>query len=278
MISSKKYVDQTLKKYSLDANKALGQNFLVSSKVVENICNYANINESSYIIEIGPGLGAVSEEILNRKATLLAIEIDHNMVNILKNTFKNDRFSLIHQDFLKINLEELFNNIKNQKDIKIISNLPYYITSQILNKLILADYPFNCFVAMMQKEVGKKILSPERKDLNPLQCILKLQYDVSLIQHVSKNDYLPRPEIDSIVLKFQKKPPLFDIKNLEIFVDFLKKAFQNRRKTLMKNLSSYFNKNQIEEIYTNLELSKEVRIDEISLEQIVLIYKTLHLD
>lgn len=276
MISSKKYVDQTLKQYHLSANKALGQNFLVNETIVKEICDKAKINEKTCVIEIGPGLGAMSEEILNRQAQLIAIEIDKNMVEILKTTFSSQKFTLIHEDFLKINLSELFLNLDKGKEITIISNLPYYITSQILNKLILSDFPFTQIIAMMQKEVGKKILHPQREDKNPMHHLLELEYEVELIKYVSKNDYLPRPEIDSVVLGFRKITPRYCVKNKENWILFLKQVYQNRRKTFYKNLTNYYQKEKIEEIFHFHNFNPLLRIDELTTMQIIQIFNMLN--
>ena len=273
MISSKKYVDMTLKNNHLVANKSLGQNFLINNDIVKATINVLDLKQDDEILEIGPGLGALSEQILSNDCYLTAIEIDKNMVDILENTFSdNKKFTIVNQDILKFDIADFINH--KIKKIKIVSNLPYYITSQILNKIILSDLDFDCFIAMMQKEVGKKIINPTRKDLNPLQIILQMEYEVSIVKYVSKNDFLPRPEVDSIILSFKKNKSSY-LLNKQFFIEFLKFVFQNRRKTIIKNLSEKYPRDRLLDIFKKLNLSEDKRIDEIELDEIIKLYNFL---
>ena len=273
MISSKKYVDMTLKNNHLVANKSLGQNFLINNDIVKATINALDLKKDDEILEIGPGLGALSEQILSNDCYLTAIEIDKNMVDILENTFSdNKKFTIVNQDILKFDIADFINH--KTKKIKIVSNLPYYITSQILNKIILSDLDFDCFIAMMQKEVGKKIINPTRKDLNPLQVILQMEYEVSIIKYVSKNDFLPRPEVDSIILSFKKNKSSY-LLNKQFFIEFLKFVFQNRRKTIIKNLSEKYPRDRLLNIFKKLNLSEDKRIDELDLQEIINLYNFL---
>ncbi len=272
MISSKKYVDETLKKNNLIANKALGQNFLVESDIASYIVNSANISNDSLVIEVGPGLGALSEFILPLAKKLILFEIDDKMVNILKNTFINfSNLEIYHVDFLKVDLDNFLKQIDRNiyKNIIFISNLPYYITSKILNKIIINNYDINKIVVMMQKEVGQKILKPEKKDYNLLSVILDYQYDVSIVKYVSKNSYLPRPLIDSIVLKFEKiKPRYFiDFTNL---VNICNTLFAYRRKTLLNNLKKIgFTNKEIIDKLQKINLDANLRIEQLSINNII---------
>ena len=196
MISSKKYVDETLKANNLVANKALGQNFLVEEEIASYIVDSANITKETCVIEIGPGLGALTEFAVKKAGLLMAFEIDKNMVNILTKTFETDDNIIINNiDFLKVNIESLIQEIheKGYNDIVVLSNLPYYITSKLLNKILVNNINIRCIVTMMQKEVGQKILRPEKKDYNLLSIILDYQFDVNVVKYVGKNSYLPRP-------------------------------------------------------------------------------------
>lgn len=273
MISSKKYVDMTLKNNHLVANKSLGQNFLINNDIVKATINALDLKKDDEVLEIGPGLGALSEQILSNDCYLTAIEIDKNMVDILENTFSdNKKFTIVNQDILKFDIADFINH--KTKKIKIVSNLPYYITSQILNKIILSDLDFDCFIAMMQKEVGKKIINPTRKDLNPLQIILQMEYEVSIVKYVSKNDFLPRPEVDSIILSFKKNKSSY-LLNKQFFIEFLKFVFQNRRKTIIKNLSEKYPRDRLLDIFKKLNLSEDKRIDELDLQEIINLYNFL---
>lgn len=272
MISSKKYVDETLKKYHLVANKALGQNFLVEENIASDIVNSANITSNSLVIEVGPGLGALSEFILLKAKKLVLFEIDQNMVNILKETFKDKtNLEIIHEDFLKVDFDNFMNNIDQNiySEIIFISNLPYYITSKILNKIIINNYNIKTIVVMMQKEVGQKILKPQKKDYNLLSVILDYQYESSIVKYVGKNSYLPRPVIDSIVLKFTKIEPRFslDFKNL---IKISSTLFASRRKTLLNNLKVLgYDILEIKEKLSKINLNENLRIEQLDIQDII---------
>lgn len=272
MISSKKYVDEILRKNNLVANKSLGQNFLVDGDIANYIVNSAKITSSSCVIEIGPGLGALSEFIIEQANLTYLFEIDKNMVNILKETFKDKKNVIINNiDFLKVDIATLLNEItlKGFNDIIIISNLPYYITSKILNRILLNNYNIHTIVTMMQKEVGLKILKPEKKEYNALSVMLDYQYDVSIVKHVGKNSYLPRPEIDSIVLKFEKNLPKVKAK----YQSLLKVAnclFLSRRKTVYNNLKNIIqDNNQIIEILNKCNINLEMHVEQLTFHDIV---------
>lgn len=273
MISSKKYVDQTLKKYQLVANKALGQNFLIEEAIVDSIIKQSNITKNTYVMEIGPGLGALTEKLVQKAKFVKVFEIDQNMCMILKNTFKETKnLEICHVDFLKVDLSQEFFKLKDEQDIKIISNLPYYITTQILSKILFSNYSIHSLIVMMQKEVGMKLYRPQLKEKSPLTTILQYQYQVDIIQHVSKNAYLPRPEIDSMVLKITKRMPTIQAKDEKILFDIIKELFKNRRKTIANNLQSYFKKK--EDVLTflkDLSIAENKRIEQLSLSEIILI-------
>ena len=276
MISSKKYVDETLKANNLVANKSLGQNFLVESDIAEYIVNSANITSSTCVIEIGPGLGALTEFAVKQAGLVMAFEIDNNMVKILNETFKENNNIIINNiDFLKVNIEEALKDItsKGYNDVVVLSNLPYYITSKLLNKLMVNNYPIRAFVTMMQKEVGQKIIRPDKKDYNLLSIIIDYQYNVSIVKHVGKNSYLPRPEIDSIVLKFEKVEPRFEVSH-NTLIEVSEKLLAARRKTVSNNLKKLFaSAEQLSDCLNQCNISTSTHVEQLSIEDIINICK-----
>ena len=272
MISSKKYVDETLKANNLVANKALGQNFLVEEEIASYIVDSANITKDTCVIEIGPGLGALTEFAIKKAGLLMAFEIDKNMVNILTKTFENDDNIIINNiDFLKVNIESLIQEIheKGYNDIVVLSNLPYYITSKLLNKILVNNINIRCIVAMMQKEVGQKILRPEKKDYNLLSIILDYQFDVNVVKYVGKNSYLPRPEIDSIVLKFERVQPRYEV-NFKTLIDVSNALLAARRKTVSNNLKPVFNnQEELNNCLEKLSILPNTRIEQLTIKNIV---------
>ncbi len=276
MISSKKYVDETLKANNLVANKALGQNFLVEEEIASYIVDSANITKDTCVIEIGPGLGALTEFAIKKAGLLMAFEIDKNMVNILTKTFENDDNIIINNiDFLKVNIESLIQEIheKGYNDIVVLSNLPYYITSKLLNKILVNNINIRCIVTMMQKEVGQKILRPEKKDYNLLSIILDYQFDVNVVKYVGKNSYLPRPEIDSIVLKFEKVEPRFEVSH-NTLIEVSEKLLAARRKTVSNNLKKLFaSAEQLSDCLNQCNISTSTHVEQLSIEDIINICK-----
>ena len=272
MISSKKYVDETLKANNLVANKALGQNFLVEEHIASEIADSANITKNTCVIEIGPGLGALTEFVVKKAGLVRAFEIDANMVAILNKTFLNtNNLEINNIDFLKVNIETLIKEIneKGYKDIVVMSNLPYYITSKLLNKILVNNYSVRCIVAMMQKEVGTKIIRPEKKEYNLLSVILDYQYDVSVVKYVGKNSYLPRPEIDSIVLKFEKVSPKYNV-DFNKLLTVSNALFSARRKTISNNLKGLgLSSDDIKILLEKCNILNNAHIEQLSMNDIV---------
>ena len=270
MISSKKYVDETLKKYQIQAKPSLGQNFLVEEKIVDTMIPQLNLNSQSIVLEIGPGLGALTEKLVALAKHVYAIEIDNRMCTILKETLgQHTNLTIIHHDFLKFDFTTWLKNI-DTSHLSIVSNLPYYVTSAILNKLIFNAIPFSSLMVMMQKEVGKKLINPQLKEKSPLHVILDYQYNLSIVEYVSKNAYLPRPNIDSIVLKITPKTPKIKVHNEMFFYQLIKHLFQERRKTLVNNLQAYFPTKEETILFLNQRnITCEKRIEQLSLDEII---------
>ena len=194
------------------------------------------------------------------------------MVAILNKTFLNtNNLEINNIDFLKVNIETLIKEIneKGYKDIVVMSNLPYYITSKLLNKILVNNYSVRCIVAMMQKEVGTKIIRPEKKEYNLLSVILDYQYDVSVVKYVGKNSYLPRPEIDSIVLKFEKVSPKYNV-DFNKLLTVSNALFSARRKTISNNLKGLgLSSDDIKILLEKCNILNNAHIEQLSMNDIV---------
>ena len=258
MISSKKYVDETLKKYQIQAKPSLGQNFLVEEKIVDTMIHQLNLNSQSIVLEIGPGLGALTEKLVALAKHVYAIEIDNRMCAILKETLgQHTNLTIIHHDFLKFDFTTWLKNI-DTSHLSIVSNLPYYVTS------------VSSLRGMMQKEVGKKLINPQLKEKSPLHVILDYQYNLSIVEYVSKNAYLPRPNIDSIVLKITPKTPKIKVHDEMFFYQLIKHLFQERRKTLVNNLQAYFPTKEETILFLNQRnITCEKRVEQLTLDEII---------
>lgn len=266
IIATKKETFRLLKEYNLIAKKGYGQNFLINYETIKNITNGANIKNKTLVIEIGPGLGALTQALLEVSKKVVAIEIDKRMVEVLKNNFDGcENLELINEDFMKVDLDLLIKNNLDFDEVVIVSNLPYYITSDILEKIISLKNPkIKRIVAMMQKEVGKKFIKKEDRIESYLKVLIDNYCDVSVVTHVSKNDFEPRPQVDSIVLNFEMNNDRYSLDYY--FYEIIKECLNNRRKTLINTLP--YDKELIQKVLLELKLKETIRIEELTISQI----------
>jgi len=244
------------------ANKNLGQNFLTNKSIINEIVNSINY-DNSFIVEIGPGYGALTSEILKKTKNLLLIEIDSNLVDCLTNEFKD--IKIINEDVLKINWKEIKNKYCPDKCLKIVSNTPYYISSQILFNLFENSEIISEAVLMMQKEVSQK-LNPHniKNKCNNLSIITEYFSDYKKIISVSKNNFYPIPNVDSEVFKliFKKNTKQFSFK----FYKFIRKVFNQKRKTILNNLKNCeYKKESIEKYLKFLNIDSNKRPEDLNL-------------
>lgn len=264
-----------LKKYNISANKSLGQNFLINDEVVEKIVDSADVNKEDLIIEIGPGLGNLTELLLERAGKVIAIELDDRMLKILK-----DRFSLytnldiINQDVLKVNLNDIIkeNKIGDIKSVKIVANLPYYITTPIITKLLEDKLDIESITVMVQKEVAERLIAtPGEKNSGAVTYCVYYYATSECVTIVENDSFIPEPEVDSEVIKLniRKQCPV-KLKDVNKFFKIIKVSFMQRRKTLMNSLVNggvLKDKNQAKELFDNLKLDYNVRGEALSIEQ-----------
>lgn len=252
------------------AKKKFGQNFLIDANIVEKIAKIA-ANKDLLTIEIGPGLGALSEFLCKYSKNVEAYEIDEDMVNILRNEFKDTNFVVNHTDFLDVDLAKY----ENQK-INIASNLPYYVTTPILFKLFKSNLDINKITVMVQKEVADRFNAEvNSEDYNALSLIVQYLFDVKLEMNVSKNCFYPAPQVDSAVVSFTPKKER-DYKYEEGLFDFIEKCFAKRRKTLNNNLKDFLDATQIKKIYDKLNFKESVRAQELLLDDFIKMYEVIH--
>lgn len=266
IIATKKETFRILKEYNLIAKKGYGQNFLINHETIKTIASSANIKKDTLVIEIGPGLGALTQELLNISNKVIAIEIDKNMVKVLNDNLNNKKLEIINEDFMKVDLHELIDKYQEYNEVIIVSNLPYYITSDILEKIISLKHPkIKKVVAMMQKEVGKKLLKKEDKIESYLKVLIDNYCDTKTVMYVSKNDFEPRPKVDSIVLEFNINKDMYNLDYY--FFEIIKDCLKNRRKTLLNTLP--FEKERILEVLNELNTKDTIRIEELNIKQLL---------
>ena len=256
-------------KYHISANKNLGQNFLIDDDVVNKIVETANISKEDLIIEIGPGLGTLTSRMLEKAGKVIAIELDKKMVAILQDRFalyKN--FELINEDVLKVDLKNLIQ--KNKKNTKIVANLPYYITTPIIMKLIEDKLNIESITVMVQKEVAQRLTAEPGTNLSGAITYTVNYYCIpEEIMVVPNSSFIPAPEVESEVIKLsiRKEPPV-KVENLENFFKLIKVSFMQRRKTLINGVtnSNFMEKELFKQILTKLEINEKIRGEDLSLE------------
>ncbi len=273
ILEETKYI---IKKYGITANKNLGQNFLIDDENVNKIIESASITKEDLIIEIGPGLGTLTKELVERAGKVIAIELDDRMIKILKDRFYlYSNFELLHQDILKVNLTEIIQKNKENeqiKSVKIVANLPYYITTPILMKILEAKLDINSITVMVQKEVADRITAiPGQKKAGAITYSVYYYAIPTQITFVSKDCFLPSPDVDSEVIQLTiRKKSIVKVKNEELFFKIIKASFMQRRKTLLNGLMNseiIKTKEEGEEILKKLGISNNIRGESLTIEQ-----------
>ena len=266
-----KEVKKILQENDLYAKKQFGQNFLIDKNILSKIVHSANISDACTIIEVGPGMGALTELLVKDSKKVICYEIDTDMINILNKRFESvidEKLYIYNVDFLKANLEEY----QNESSVKLVANLPYYITTPILIKVLEEGSYIEEMIVMMQKEVAQRICGkPSTKDYNALSVLVQYKHKAELLFDVPKGCFYPEPEVTSSIVKISKKEPVIVPFDEEFFYKFNRNIFKQRRKTLANNLKNSYNlsKEDIEEILVSNNYSVTVRSEALSIDDII---------
>ena len=251
---------EILEKHDMFAKKNYGQNFLIEPGVVEKIARSAIVSDNCVVFEIGPGIGALTEFLAENAAEVMAFEIDDRLIPILADTLRDfDNVKVINEDILKSDLQSRIKEFANPDlPIKVVANLPYYITTPILMHLIESKIPFAEFVVMMQKEVADRISAePNTKAYGSLSIAVQYYMTAKVAFVVPRTVFVPAPNVDSAILKMtRREQPLVQVKDEDFFFRVSKIGFVHRRKTLWNNLTSHFGK--ADEIKAKLEQALEI--------------------
>lgn len=271
-------------RYFVKAKKNLGQNFLVDQTAILGIVEAAGIKKDDQVIEIGPGIGSLTEQLLLAGAKVFAYEVDDSLPTILQNELPKkiddqplaSRFKILLKDVLKANFKEDIGDFFDfTKPIKVVANLPYYITTPIIFALAESDLRFTLLTLMMQKEVAERLeAQPGSKDYGPLTISVRTEMKVKLALQVGRNSFMPRPKVDSSVVvltPLKEKPAIEDRKH---FIWVVKMCFSQRRKTLNNNLKSLLpDKTKRDELITELGVEPRIRPEDLTIEQFIKIAK-----
>lgn len=265
-----------MKKYNIRANKNLGQNFLINEEVVKNIVGCSKIEKEDLVIEIGPGLGTLTKYLLEKAGKVICIELDTKMLQILEDRFSlYNNFELINNDVLKVDLKNIIEKEKSEgkiKNVKIVANLPYYITTPIIMKLLEEELELESITVMIQKEVADRLIAtPGEKNTGAITYSVYYYADSEAIMEVPNSSFIPEPEVTSKVIKLNiRKEPAVKPKDKEKMFKIIKYAFMQKRKTLLNSLTNngvFKNKTQGTEILNSLGIKENVRPEELTLEQ-----------
>ncbi len=265
-----------LNKYGIHANKSLGQNFLINNEVVSTIIESADISNKDLVIEIGPGLGTLTSRLLEKAGKVICVELDDRMISILEDRFKlYNNFELIHNDVLKVDLNKIIEeNLENSnlKTAKIVANLPYYITTPIIMKLLEEKLNIETITVMIQKEVADRLVAlPGTKNAGAITYSVYYYADAIKIIDVEKNSFIPEPNVTSTVIQLKiRKESLLQVENEELMFKIIKQAFMQRRKTLvnaLSNLTIFNNKEEIIQLLKELNINEKVRGEGLTIEQ-----------
>ncbi len=257
---------------NFDYKKSLGQNFLIDKNIIEKISNSINPNKDDLIIEIGPGAGALTKELLKKDVDIICFEIDTRLKEKLEK-LESNKLKIIFEDFLKINLDDYIDYNK-YKRIFFVGNLPYYITTAIINKIVEESKPYQITI-MVQKEVADRFNAKiKTKDYSSISVFLQYNFDIEKIAIVNKNCFEPIPKVDSMVIKLKNKSNKLFVTNEEKFYEFIKDAFKQKRKNLRNNLKNY-DLNKIEKIMKTFNKDLTSRAEELSIEEFIKIFNEL---
>ncbi|MBS5884341.1 16S rRNA (adenine(1518)-N(6)/adenine(1519)-N(6))-dimethyltransferase RsmA [Clostridium sp.] len=259
---------ELVKKYNFKFSKSLGQNFLIDDSVPRDIVAGAEVDENDLVIEIGPGVGTLTAQLLNKAKKVVAIELDNDLIPILNQEIgDNPKFTLIHKDALKVNFNEI---IGEEKSVKLVANLPYYVTTPIIVKLLKEGYNFKSLTIMIQKEVAERMnADPGNKDYGSLSLLVQYYCNTKIVRRVPPQCFIPRPKVDSIVIRLDKlSEPKVKVENEKLFFDIIRNSFNMRRKTLWNGVKNIgLSKENLELAFNEANIDPKRRGETLTIEE-----------
>lgn len=266
-------IKETLDRYGFKFSKSLGQNFLIDGNVVRKIVREAGITKDDYVLEIGPGMGTLTEELALNAKKVVAVELDKKLLPILDETLANyDNVEIIYGDVLEVDLKALIEEKLDGGPVKLVANLPYYVTTPIIGKLLEDDLKLESINVMVQKEVADRMAAgPGSKSYGSLSVFVNFYTKPKVVVKVPKTVFMPQPKIDSSVIKLDLKKDLPDIDREKLF-KVVKAAFSKRRKTIINALSTFgfdLEKEEIRQALEKVGIKPEERAENISVEDFI---------
>jgi len=263
-----------LQKYNFNFQKKFGQNFLIDTHVLEKIMDSAEITKEDCVLEIGPGIGTMTQYLAERAGRVVVVEIDKNLIPILQDTLSEyDNITIINDDILKVDINKIVEELNGGKPIKVVANLPYYITTPIIMGLFESRVPLQSITIMVQKEVADRMqVGPGTKDYGALSLAVQYYAKPEIVANVPPNCFIPRPNVGSAVIRLTRyeKPPV-EVQNEKQMFALIRASFNQRRKTLMNGLGNaselHFSKEEIAQALEQMGLPLTIRGEALTLEQ-----------
>lgn len=272
-LGNPKYTIEVLQKYDFAFQKRFGQNFLIDTHVLEKIIAASEITKEDFVLEIGPGIGTMTQYLAEAAREVVAVEIDHTLIPILGDTLKDwDNVTIINEDVLKVDIRKLAIEKNGGKPIKVVANLPYYITTPIIMGLFENQVPIDSITIMVQKEVADRMqVGPGTKDYGALSLAVQYYAKPQIVANVPPNCFMPRPKVGSAVIRLERyeQPPV-EVKDEKLMFRIIRASFNQRRKTLVNGLKNSqelsYTKEEIEHVLENCGIPLNIRGEALSLE------------
>lgn len=285
LIASPARTQAIINRYGLNAKKSLGQNFLTDTNILDHIVRAADLSPKDNVIEIGPGIGALTEFLAQNSHQVLAFEIDDNLIPVLDETLSQyDNITILNEDILKANLPKVISeHFEVDRPLKLVANLPYYITTPILMNVLQSDIKFDAITVMMQKEVADRLVAvPGTKAYGSLSIAVQYETNAEVAFTVPRTAFIPQPNVDSAIVTMTKRTPFdpapFDEK---VFARFVKGSFMHRRKSFWNNLLAIFGKDsdvkdRLTSVLNQVRISPQIRSEKLTIEQFIELVNVLH--
>lgn len=280
-IASPKRTAELLKQYGLNAKKSLGQNFLMDTNILDKMLAAGAIDQKTTVIEIGPGIGALTEQLLKAAKEVIAFEIDQRFIHLLETELGDKgHLTVVNQDILKVNLADYLP--EEVERLAVVANLPYYITTPIILQLLQSGLPIDAFVLMMQKEVAQRMTAqPQTKAYGSLTVAIDLLCESHIAFTVPSTVFNPQPRVDSAVLVLKRRPQLkLPVDSVEHFEWLVRQCFSQRRKTLWNNLTQTFGKSDEQKIrvqaaFDQAQIAPQARAEALTIEDFARLYEAV---
>ena len=274
VLGNSKNTIEILQKYNFNFQKKFGQNFLINTGVLEDIIDAAEVTDEDMVLEIGPGIGTMTQYLCENAGQVIAVEIDTNLIPILKDTLSAyDNVRIINDDILKVDINELAREYNNGRPIKVVANLPYYITTPIIMGLFESHVPIESITVMVQKEVADRMQAgPGTKDYGALSLAVQYYSKPQIVVNVPPSCFMPQPKVGSTVISLRRhQQPVVQVEDEKLMFKVIRASFNQRRKTLANGLNNYgginLTKEQIQQSIEELGVPVNIRGEALSLEQ-----------